>query len=159
MSQKASVSPKERVNIVYKTEIGDINQEVELPLKVLVMGDFSFQADATPLEDREVMDLNNDNFDDILASHNLSIDMDVADKLSGNKDASISMHLEFKSIKDFNPDSIIEQVPELKKVIELRKAVTALKGPLGNIPAFRRQIQEILDNEGLRNQLIQELGI
>ena len=60
---------------------------------------------------------------------------------------------------DLSPDNIAAQVPELKKMLELREALVALKGPMGNIPAFRAQLQALLDNEETREQLIQELGL
>jgi type VI secretion system protein ImpB len=50
-------------------------------------------------------------------------------------------------------------VPELKKLLELRSALTALKGPLGNIPAFRKKMQSLLGDEKGRQQLMQELGL
>uniref|UniRef100_UPI00165331C4 type VI secretion system contractile sheath small subunit n=1 Tax=Serratia marcescens TaxID=615 RepID=UPI00165331C4 len=56
-------------------------------------------------------------------------------------------------------DNIAGQIPELKKMLELREALVALKGPMGNMPAFRAQLQALLDNEDTREQLIAELGL
>ena len=50
-------------------------------------------------------------------------------------------------------------MPELKKLLEIRKALLALKGPLGNVPEFRQSVQKILDDEQLRQKLLAELGI
>ncbi|HKT99965.1 MAG TPA: type VI secretion system contractile sheath small subunit, partial [Paraburkholderia sp.] len=41
MASDGSVAPKERVNIVYRPATGDAKAEVELPLKLLVLGDFT----------------------------------------------------------------------------------------------------------------------
>jgi len=60
-------------------------------------------------------------------------------------------------LRDFEPDSIVNQVPEIKKLIELREALVALKGPLGNLPAFRRHLQQLLDDEKSREKLLAEL--
>lgn len=159
MNKKGSVSPKERVNIVYRSEVGDSKEEVELPLKVLVLGDFTFKEDGSPMEDREIIDVNKNNFDEILSSQELSLDLTVPDHLSGKKNSSVDINLSFNSIKDFNPDNIIEQVPALQKIIELRKSILALKGPLGNIPTFRRQIQELLEDDKQREKLKKELSL
>ena len=71
----------------------------------------------------------------------------------------MDISLKVNSMADLSPDSIASQVPELKKMLELREALVALKGPMGNIPAFRAQLQALLDNEETREQLIQELGL
>ncbi|MFC1852439.1 type VI secretion system contractile sheath small subunit [candidate division CSSED10-310 bacterium] len=158
MAKEASVAPKERVNIVYKPATGDAKEEVELPLKVLVMGDFTNRADDTPVEDRKALNIDKDNFDSVLSSQNLKLDASV-DKLSEEPDAKMSVSLDFKSMKDFDPDSIIEKVPELKQLIDLRNALKALKGPLGNVPDFRKKIQELVQDEGARERLLKELGL
>ncbi len=159
MAKEGSVAPKERVNIVYKPATGDAAEEVELPLKMLVMGDFTMQEDETPLEDRKVVNIDKDNFNEVLKAQNLELGLNVQNKLSDEPDAQMSVNLDFKSIKDFDPDAIIDKVPELKKLVDLREALTALKGPLGNVPAFRKKIQSMVQDEGARERLLKELGI
>jgi type VI secretion system protein ImpB len=159
MSKDQTVAPKERVNIVYKSQVGDAQQETELPLKVLVVGDYTGRSDDTPLEERKPVNIDGENFNDVLAKQQLTVDVQVADKLSGAKDASLDLHLEFKKLDDFGPEGIVKQVPELKKLLELRTALTALKGPLGNLPAFRKKIQALLGDEAARKQLMKELGL
>ena len=66
MAQEASVAPKERVNIVYKPATGDAKEEVELPLKLLVLGDFTNRPDDRTMEDRDPISVDKDNFDDVL---------------------------------------------------------------------------------------------
>ena len=56
-------------------------------------------------------------------------------------------------------DSIAQQVPELDSMLEMRRALLALKGPLGNVPAFRKAIQNILNDDGTRAQIMKELGL
>jgi len=70
----------------------------------------------------------------------------------------MNISLEIKSLNDFSPDSVARQVPEVKKLLVLREALTALKGPLGNLPAFRAQIQALLENEETREQLLREIS-
>ncbi|MCE5248693.1 type VI secretion system contractile sheath small subunit [bacterium] len=159
MAKEGSVAPKERVNIVYRPATGDAQQEVELPLKVLVMGDFTMRADSTPLEDRKPVNIDKDNFNDVLKGQDVKLETVVDDTLSGQEDAKLSVNLDFKSMKDFEPDAIIQKVPELKKLVELREALKALKGPLGNVPDFRKKIQELVQDEGARARLLKELGI
>lgn len=154
-----SVAPKERVNITYKAQVGDAQQETELPLKLLMVGDYAGRPDDTPLEERKPINIDKENFNDVMAKQDLKATVGVADKLSGEKDASLSVNLAFKSLADFTPEGIVNQVPELKKLLDLRLALTALKGPLGNIPAFRKKMQSLLGDEKARQQLMQELGV
>ena len=154
-----SVAPKERVNIVYKSSTGDAQEEVELPLKILMVGDYTGKPDDTPVEERKAINIDKDNFAEVMAKQNLQAAINVPDKLSGEKDAELSMKLDFKKLEDFGPEGIVNQVPELKNLLELRKALTALKGPLGNIPAFRKKIQAMLGDDAARAKLMKELGL
>jgi type VI secretion system protein ImpB len=161
MGKDATVAPKERVNILYKTEVGGAQEEVELPLNILVMGEYNPNVpdDEKALEDRKTVSVDKDNFNDVLEKQNLGLTASVPDKLSGEKDASLTVDLKFKNLNDFGPESIVNQVPELKKLLELRKALTALKSPLGNVPAFRKKLQTLLGDEANRAKLMAELGI
>jgi type VI secretion system protein ImpB len=154
-----SVAPKERVNIVYKSQVGGAQEEAELPLKILVVGDYTGRADDTPLEERKPINVDKENFDDVMAKQDLAARVQVPDRLSGTPDASLSVDLKFKSLTDFGPEGIARQVPELRTMLELRAALNALKGPLGNIPAFRKKIQGLLSDVEGRQKLMSELGI
>jgi len=159
MAKEGSVAPKERVNIVYRPATGDATEEVELPLKILVMGDYTMRQDDTPLEDRAPINIDKDNFNDVLSAQNVRLETVVDNKLSDEPDAQMSINLDFKNMKDFEPDTIIQKIPELKKLMELRDALKALKGPLGNIPEFRKKIQDLVKDDEVKARLLKELGI
>jgi type VI secretion system protein ImpB len=159
MAKEGSVAPKERINIKYSPATGDAQEEVELPLKMMMMGDYTLRADDTPLEDRKPINVDKDNFNKVMEGQNLSLDVLVDNKLSEEPDAEMSMNLQFKSLKDFEPENIVKQVPELNQLLDMREALTALKGPLGNVPAFRKMLQEALTDEDARNKLLAELKI
>jgi type VI secretion system protein ImpB len=144
---------------VYKPATGDAKEEVELPLKVLVMGDFTLRDDETPVENRKTINVDKDNMDDVLKAQNVRLTTNVKSTLSDDPDAQLTVDLDFQSMKDFDPDAIVQKVPELKKLIDLRDALKALKGPLGNVPKFRKKIQELVQDEGTRARLLKELGI
>jgi type VI secretion system protein ImpB len=154
-----SVAPKERVNIVYKAHVGDAQVETELPLKILMVGDYAGRRDDTPLEERKPINIDKENFNEVMAKQELAIAVQVPNRLTNEQDASLNLKLQFKSLADFGPEGIVNQVPELKTMLELRAALTALKGPLGNIPAFRKKIQALLADGGARQKLIAELGL
>lgn len=159
MPKEGSVAPKERVNIVYKPAT-DGAEEVELPLKILAIGDYTGREDDRALEDRKPINIDKDNFNEVMEKHELKADINVEDRLSGgDDDAELAVSLKFKNLKDFTPEGVANQVPELKKLLELRAALTALKGPLGNRPAFRKQMQNLLGDEASRKKLMDELGM
>lgn len=159
MAKEGSVAPKERVNIVYRPATGDAKEEVELPLKMLIMGDFTQTEDDRAVEDREPINIDKDNFNDVMKEQKLNLNMTVPNKLSDDPDEEMAVKLSFDSLKDFNPDAIAENSPELKKLMELRQALTALKGPLSNLPEFRKTIQKLVKDDESKNQLMKELGI
>jgi type VI secretion system protein ImpB len=158
MAKEGSVAPKERVNIVYKPATGDAQQEVELPLKMLMLGDYTLRADSTPVEERKPVNIDKDNFNDVMAKQNLQLSLSVGDKLS-DAPGEMAVTLRFNSMADFGPEGVVNQVPELRKLLELRSALNALKGPLGNIPAFRKKIQGLLGDADARQKLMGELGL
>ena len=159
MPQEGSIAPKERVNIVYRPATGDAKEEVELPLKLMVLGDFTLKPDERMLEDRAPVSIDKDNFNDVMASQCLGIQANVANKLSDDPEAQLSVDLKFNSLKDFEPDALVKNVPELAKMMELREALKALKGPLSNVPDFRKKLQELVGDESARAKLLQELGL
>src|SRR5690606_27493203 len=91
--------------------------------------------------------------------HAVGVDLNVADKLSGGDGAELSVSLKFDSMKDFTPEGVLNQVPELQKLMDLRNALTALKSPLGNKPEFRKQLQKLLEDADSRSKLMAELGL
>jgi len=161
MSDEGSVAPKERVNIVYKPATGGAQAEVELPLKLLVLGDFTQRADDRTVEDRKPISIDKDNYESVLKAQNLQLDMMVPNKLDEKAGPDDQIHVQFNidALNDFTPDRIVEKVPELRDIIALRDALKALKGPLGNIPDFRKKLQELVQDEGVRARLLSEMGI
>lgn len=157
MAKDGSVAPKERVNIRYKPATGDAKEEVELPFKMVMLGDYTLKEDETPLEERQRINIAKDNFNDVMRSMDLSLDLSVDDKLSEESGSKMGVSLQFKEMKDFTPDAIAQQVPELKRLLELREALSAVKGPLGNVPAFRKALKESLQDEAARKKLLDEL--
>ncbi|EYF03378.1 type VI secretion system contractile sheath small subunit [Chondromyces apiculatus] len=158
-SKEQSVAPKERVNITYKPATGNAKEDVELPLKLLMLGDYTGRPDPRPLEDRKPINVDKDNFQKVMSEQKLALTANVKNRLSENEDDELTVNLKFRRLSDMEPEAIANQVPELKKLLDLRAALTALKGPLGNEKAFRNKIQQILSDPAQRNRLVTELGL
>lgn len=158
--KESSVAPKERINITFKPAIGDAKEEIEIPFKVMVLGDFTQRSDDRALEDRKPVSIDKVTFNDVLEKQNLDLHISVPNRLQKeDADSELAVNLKFKEMRDFEPANIVEQVPELKKLMELRDALVALKGPLGNAPAFRKAIESVLSDDVSREKVLAELGL
>lgn len=156
---EGSVAPKERINIKYVPSTGEQHDEVELPLNLLVIGDLKGTTEDTSIEERPAVSIDKYNFSSVMKEADIQLDMDVLNRLEDNAKDDLRVRLNFESMIDFTPDRVARQVPELNKLLELRDALVALKGPLGNIPAFRSRLQSLLSDESLRDQLLSELNM
>ena len=160
MTKETSIAPKERINIVYRPAVGEVQDDVELPLKTLVLGDFTLRADGTPVEERKPINVGKENFNEVMQGQNITLDLVVPNMLNDKtEDEELAVRLKLETLNDFSPDAIVENIPELKRLMELRAALKALKSPLSNIPDFRKKLQKIVQDEGLRERLLADLGL
>lgn len=158
MTKEGSVAPKERVNITYKPATGDARESVELPFKMLLLADLTGLHDARTVEERVPISVDRDNFTEVMAEQNLSIHATVPNKV-GRGAGELAITLQVRSLADLTPDGIAAQVPELQNLLALRSALISLKGPMGNVPAFRRKIQSLLGDDIAKRRLIEELAL
>ena len=158
--KEGSVAPKERINVTFKPATGEGMEELELPLKLMMIGDYTLVQDEQKLEDRKAININKNNFNEVLENHDLGLTLQVPNRLRDNAtDDELAVNLQFKTMKDFDPASLVQQVPEMKALMELRDALVALKGPLGNVPSFRKAIEEVLTDQNAREKVLAELGM
>ena len=160
MAKEGSVAPKERINVTFKPATGGAQEEIELPLKLMVLGNFTQRADDRKIEDRKPISIDKNSFDEVLAKQELNLTFAVPNRLQDDAEGDdMAVQLRINSMKDFNPANVVDQVPELKKLMELRDALVALKGPLGNAPAFRKAIESVLADDDSRDRVLGELGL
>ncbi len=161
MSKEGSIAPKERVNIVYKPAIGNVEESVELAMKTLILGEFKSDEDEISLAERKAINVNKDNFNNVMKEQNLSLSFNVKNKLEDNadEDSELAVKIDFNALEDFTPDQIVQQVPKLKKLIELRDALKTVRSQLGNVPEFKKKIANIIADDATRAQLLEELNL
>lgn len=151
---------KPRVHIKYEVETEGAMVEKELPFVVGVLGDFSGDptADAKPLKDRKFVQVDRDNFNEIMARMQPTLALRVADKLSGKDDAELAVQLSFASIEDMEPGAIVAQIPALQKLLETRNRLRDLLTKADRSTQLEDLLETILQDDEQMRRLAQQLG-
>jgi type VI secretion system protein ImpB len=144
MAKGPSKARESRVNIAISDRLRG-GAQPELPFRILVMGDYTLKEDKRPIADRVPVDINKSNFDSVMQSFNLSLELNVPNRITGQGEMPVS--LKFGTLKDFRPESIARQVPQLKNLLELREALKALRPKLGDKSAQQKLLAAIKDPE------------
>jgi type VI secretion system protein ImpB len=150
-----------RVNISYEVETGGAIELKELPFVMGVLGDFTGQPTEplAKLKDRKFVDVNPDNFDDVLQSMRPHLAFTVENKLSDDPDAGkLGVDLTFESLDDFAPERVAQQVKPLREMLELRTKLADLRGTLQGNDKLEEILQSTLSDEHKMKQLKAELG-
>jgi len=147
--------PPSRVNIKYVKDTGGAQEEIELPLKLLVLGDFNMREDDTPLEERRRIGIDKNNFASVLKDQKLSADLVVPNTLAG--EGELPVKLTFDELSDFTPTGVANQVPELATMLEVRNLLTDLKAKVISNRDFRKNLEGILKDKSKLDSIIAEL--
>jgi|SRR6185503_19064438 len=149
-----------RVHITYDVEIGGAIELKELPFVVGVLGDFSGKPEE-PLprvRDRKFVEIDRDNFNQVLAGMKPRVALRVDNKLS-NDESKMRVELRFNSIEDFEPDNLVQQVDPLRKLVEARKRLSDLLSKMDGNDKLEELLNEVITNSGAQKQLSQVLGL
>lgn len=151
---------KPRVHIKYEVETEGAVVERELPFVVGVMGDFSGNPTTAqrPLKDRKFVQIDRDNFDDVMARIAPELNLKVANTLTDDG-GEMAVNLKFKSMDDFEPGRIAEQVPALKKLIETRNKLRDLMTKVDRSEELEGLLEQVLQNQEQLKKLSDDLGL
>jgi type VI secretion system protein ImpB len=145
-----------RVQLTYDVEIGDAVEQKELPFVMGVMGDFTGQPDPEKpqpkLKDRKFVSVDMDNFDEVLAGMAPRATYRVKNKLSADG-GEFAVNLEFTKMDDFRPESIVDQVEPLRKLLEARTKLSDLRNKLAGNEKLEDLLGEVLSNTEHLKQL------
>ncbi len=151
---------KPRVHITYEVETGGAVVQKELPFVVGVMGDFS--GDPTeplkPLKDRKFVQIDRDNFNQVLARMTPGVKMKVDNTLAGD-DSQMAVELKFKSIEDFEPGRIVDQVEPLRKLMETRNKLRDLMTKVDRSEDLENLLEQVLQNKEDISRMAGDLGL
>lgn len=149
--------PKARVNIKLDLHTGGAQKKVELPLKLMVMGDYSNGKEVRPLSEREKVNINKNNFNSVLAEFSPSLNLTVENTLAGDRSEE-NISLNFNEMKDFEPEQVARQIPQLRAMLAMRNLLRDLKSNLLDNATFRKELETILKDPSLSNELRSELN-
>ncbi|GAB2947207.1 type VI secretion system contractile sheath small subunit [Hafnia psychrotolerans] len=149
--------PKARVNIKLDLHTGGAQKNVELPLKLMVVGDYSNGAEQRPVSEREKVNVNKNNFDSVLSEFSPSVNLSVENTLAGDGSEE-NVNLSFAQMKDFEPEQVARQIPQLKAMLAMRNLLRDLKANLLDNATFRKELEKILLDPTLSAELRSELS-
>lgn len=149
--------PKARINLKLDLHTGGASKKTELPLKLLVTGDFSNGQESAPLSEREKVNVTKNNFDAILSEYSPKVNLTVKNTLAddGSED---NIKLTFQSMKDFTPEQVARQIPQLKAMLSMRNLLRDLKANLLDNQTFRKELEKVLLDPALSAELRDELS-
>jgi type VI secretion system protein ImpB len=150
---------KPRVHITYQVETEGASVEKELPFVVGVLGDFSGNPTSPlkPLKDRKFVQIDRDNFNDVMARMTPGINMKVENTLKADG-SEIPVQLKISSIQDFDPGRIVQQVEPLKKLLDTRDKLRDLLAKVDRSEDLENILEKVLKNTDELKKLQTDLG-
>lgn len=142
--------PKSRITLVYRTNINGQREDVKLPFRVAVLGDFSLGSSKdrkVDLEERKMRSVTGSNLNELMKDMDMSISFEVDDKLSSDGEGKLAVELPITGIKSFHPDELVNHVPKLKALMLLRKLLLEMQADIDNRKDLRRMVYELFSNK------------
>lgn len=158
--EKLSRVRKPRVHITYDVETEGAVVQKELPFVVGVLGDFSGDPSEPlkPLNDRKFIQIDRDNFDQVLARMTPGLKMKVDNTLADDG-SQMSVELAFKSMEDFDPAAVVARVEPLRKLMDARNQLRDLLSKADRSENLESLLEKILSNETDLKALGEQLGV
>lgn len=149
-----------RVQITYDVEIGDAIEKKELPFIVGIMSDLSGKPaePLPPMKDRKFVEIDRDNFNDVLASSSPRLALRVANRLKPDSNDILNVELKFRHMDDFGPVEVIQQVAPLKKLLDARQRLRDLLTKLDGNDDLDALLRSVVENTESRTELRSQLG-
>lgn len=149
-----------RVHITYDVEIGDAVEQKEIPFVVGVLSDLSGKPEQPlpPVKERKYVEIDRDNFNNVLEGVAPRLAFTVDNRIEDN-DTKIGVELNFKSLDDFHPENVAQQVEPIRKLVEARKKLYNLLGKLDGNDKLGTLLQEAISNTEKLEKIGSEVGV
>jgi type VI secretion system protein ImpB len=141
--------PKSRLTLRYKTEVNGQPEDMTLPMRFLITGDFS-QGSATDrafdLDERRIRNLDGTNTNTVMKDMGLKLNFTVDNKIDPEREEDLQVSLSIDSMKSFSPDQVAQQVPKLKGLLTLKTLIGEMQSNVDNRKELRKLLDELMSN-------------
>jgi len=152
--------PKSRLTLRYKTEVDGQTEDLSLPLRLLVAGDYSLGASKdrkVDLDERRTRNLDGTNTDSIMKDMGMALDFAVSNKIDPDKEEDMQVNIPIDSMKSFSPDQVVKHVPKLKGLLTLKKLMEETLSNVDNRKEFRKLLNDLMSDEEALKKMMEEL--
>ncbi|NOK11349.1 type VI secretion system contractile sheath small subunit [Corallococcus exercitus] len=152
--------PKSRITLTYRTTINGEQETVNLPLRLLVMGDYSLGTSEdrkTDLETRKLRSVDGRNLDELMKDMKMSANFQVANRINPDVESELNVTLPIDRMKSFHPDEIVKHVPKLKALLLLKTLLVEMQSNIDNRKDLRRELYELFSKPDALKELLNEL--
>lgn len=152
-------TPKSRITLTYKTEVDGEPAVVNLPFRILVLGDFSGGTSKdrkTDLEERNLRSLDGRNTNNIMRDMNISLDCVVPNRLTPEEE-SLRVELNFDSISSFSPEEVAKQIPQVRSLLLLKKLLEEMQSNVANKKELAQLLSKLFSSEELLKKMREKL--
>lgn len=151
--------PKSRITLTYKTDVDGEPAVVDLPLRLMVLGDFSNGSSKdrqVDLDQRDLRSLDGSNIGEIMKDMDINLDIVVPDKINADEQ-DMRVQLKIDSLKSFSPDEIAKQVPQIRSLLLLKKLLEEIQSNVANKKEFAQLLNTLYSSESLLKQMRNKL--
>ncbi len=149
--------PAARVNIKLDLHTGNAKRKLNSPSSFLLLAITVTEKSNVRCPNGDKIDINKNNFNSVMAEFSPAVNLTVEDTLSGSGNEQ-NIALEFKSLKDFEPEQVAKNIPQLRVLLAMRNLLRDLKSNLLDNATFRRELENILKDPTLSSELRDELA-
>lgn len=152
--------PRSRITLTYRTTISGQPEDVDLPYRLLVMGDFSggtSEDRKADLEDRKLRSVSGKNLDALMADMKMSVDFTVANQINPDVEADLNVRLPINSMKSFHPDEIVKHVPKMRALLLLKQLLVETQSNVDNRKDLRKTIYDLFKDPNALKDVLGQL--
>ena len=152
--------PKSRLTLKYKTEVDGQPEDLSLPMRLLVAGDFSLgssQDRKLDLDERRLRNMDGKNTDSVMKDMGMKLKFAVPNKVDPQNEEDMNVEIPIDSMKAFLPDHIARNVPKLKGILMLKQLLTEVISNVDNRKEFRNLLSQLLSDEEALGKMMEEL--